>query len=269
MPASSRFVQPNRFTIINDVVTLHDHDFPNGAGYDITIAGYMRLYRRNDEIVAWETEIMPSNSALLRPGSSSAVESLPAGRYITYLDEQGRTHIDFPRSGSLYLSLWPGPFYTMDARSHYEDLKRILPPMLTAERNPVITIISDRGPDWSIWSMLVVYYLLLLFKWSIQKYGVVALILRSYQASLSALNPIERAWALVSKILAGYVLNDTLPGESEPPIFQKDLSDEVRGSKTAELFDGEMAAISTILSDPSNTSISEAYVNASPVLSNS
>ena len=65
MPASSRFIQPMRFTVINDVITLPDHDFPNGAGYDITIAGYQRLIRFKHEADKLIAESLSGDGARL------------------------------------------------------------------------------------------------------------------------------------------------------------------------------------------------------------
>lgn len=247
---TSRFVQPNRFTVLGRVLVVPDHDYPNGARYDLTVAGYLlcvitRVYY--DECMKnYNAAKNAGKPVPLLPGQSNETESLLPGKYPTYLDDLGRTRVIFPRSGPLNVFLWPSRFFTMDARTHYSDLTRLWKLLYPKGSPPVVLLLTDRGPDWSLACMLTVYYLGGLFL----DFKMVILLLTSYEGNWSALNPVERKWAIFSLLCVGILLNDSLPGESLPPLFQKDIDEETQFRKEKELFRQEMARVRQSLSDP-------------------
>lgn len=85
---------------------------------------------------------------------------------------------------------------------HVSNLKEILQPIVLRENKKAVTIICDRGPDWTPKSTpnLVNFGRL----W--RDLNLDILIFTSYAPGHSRLNPIERSWASLSKWLTGVTL---------------------------------------------------------------
>lgn len=96
-----------------------------------------------------------------------------------------------------------------------------------------MTDIADEEPDWSTKSVLNLMNYSRLWK----DLKSAALVIVAFAARHSRFNPIEHAWAPLSRWLTGVTLPRMLDGESLPPSQQNDLTDKEVEKKEADVFD--------------------------------
>ena len=66
-----------------------------------------------------------------------------------YRDELGRKRNYWPRTGNLTVYLYASLFHSSTSAMHAAHLQEILQPIVNYENKGAVTIICDRGPDWS------------------------------------------------------------------------------------------------------------------------
>ncbi|KAJ8030165.1 hypothetical protein HOLleu_26495 [Holothuria leucospilota] len=204
--AVSRYHQLNRIYPSEDRPNYSDHDFPT-PGYLIIPSGYMKLEPK------------------VKKGTITK-------------DSIGRDHIEYPVTGPLNIVLRAQPFAKATIETHMNDLKPLLKSDASRGQSFAV-LIADGGPDWNITSPLTQIACMRLWK----DCGLDGLVLTSFSAGNSAMNPIEHAWAPISKLLTGVTLPDKVPGESLPPCKQRNLSEDERKAKEEIVFNEAMGRV--------------------------
>ncbi|XP_070555394.1 uncharacterized protein [Ptychodera flava] len=206
VPAVSRYHQQGRFYPNNDAPDFEDHDFPN-PGYLITPAGYMVLTPQIDQ-----------------PNFTT--------------DDLGRRHIGFPKSGPIRVINRVESFRPVNVIAHITDISLLH----HQSPSPIVTAVLDGGSDFNVNFITNMFYYARLWR----NLSLDALILTSFCPGYSAYNMIERGWATLAKKLAGVILSDKMPGESQSPFAQRNtLNAEERRSKEAQVFNDAMTALNS------------------------
>ena len=164
----------------------------------------------------------------------------------TERDSHGRPHYKRPVSGPIYTTVRTSKHHNLTCTSHINDIKPRIEDDVKSGKTVVILSV-DGGPDLSVRNTAnIMEYGRL---WQETKLGV--LIVKDFGANLSAYNPIERAWAPITKTMAGVRFHDVLPGEKESPAEQKSLTEEERNAKEKIIFDKAMDEASSLISTAS------------------
>ena len=161
-------------------------------------------------------------------------ESLGLPETISFTtDNMGRLHLPTPYSGSNVIKVRAQPFQRSTAQMHIVDLYEIISKIKEESNINTIAIMLDGGPDFNPGSLINTLYFYRLFV----SLGLDSLWAFSFAARYSAYNCIEHLWAVLSGELSGVVLPSILPGESEPPALQRNISEHERKEKEALVFD--------------------------------
>ena len=134
-------------------------------------------------------------------------------------DRLARLHFKSPHTGPLYVVNRASKLHEETVQTHTQDLKRIV----AKHRKPIVALLVDGGPDYCPRSI----HNLLEFGYFRKEQDLDALIISTHAPGQSARIPIERAWSVMSRLLAGMTLPISLAGEL-PPCEQPGLSDEER-----------------------------------------
>ena len=137
-------------------------------------------------------------------------------------DKLGRSRVNWPRSGTLYVYNRASAFQSSTLEAHANDLFKILSNEAVREDKGAAFIIADGGPDWSVKSQHVLISHGRLWRDLDFDYYTVL----NYAPGDSRLNPIEHKWAPLSALLTSVTLPITIPGEDLPPCMQSNLSSE-------------------------------------------
>lgn len=185
--------------------------------------------------------------------SNTLVESASRGNPIER-DSLGRPHYRRPMSGKASLMVRTAKHHNLSVTSHCRDLH----PRISQDRQEgksVVLLAVDGGPDLSVKHQTNVYQYGLLWK----EMNLEAMIVYDYGPYQSAMNPIERIWAPVTKSLSGVIFHDkvridndnpTRPPmfESLPPHQQTELQPNVLEQKEKKIFDTAMRECTQIIS---------------------
>ena len=136
-----------------------------------------------------------------------------------------------PRSGPLTLYLRSHMFNKESAMSHSDDLMDCLRLVVDATKKKAVVMGVDNGPDWCRHSVKTVLAMGRVWETMDLDY----LLLTSYAPGNSKFNPIEHAWAPITRWCSGLVLQNSLEGESTWPNKQN-ISQEEKDEKNKEVF---------------------------------
>lgn len=198
-PCVNRHQPFHTYFLKGDEVHTADHNF--SSGYKAIPSGYMVVERKE-------------------------------GEPLIVLDKDGTARFNYPRTGTLYISLRGNKFFKATAYNHYDDLRPILEDAQRRGQNSAI-IICDNGPDWGKYSVKVAMCAGRLWR----DLGLDYLCLVAYSSGDSRFNMVEHAWAPTTAWLAGLCLSATLPGETTTPDKQTDLTPEEREAKEKKVLD--------------------------------
>lgn len=246
--AVSRYFQHNKFFHLTEKPDYPDHDFPHPDS-KLVPSGYMVLTNRKERSTSLPSRFTTFTPHNKRSRSRSPPRQHPKSK--SYIDSRGRERISWPRTGYMTMQLSAAKFHSSTSQRHATHLYEILKPIVHDKVTPktVVNIISDGGPDWNSQSVvnLINYGRL----WRDLKLD--GLIISAYAPGHSRLNPIERAWAPMSKWLTGVTLPRSLEGESKPPYKQTELSADQMLFKEARVFDNACAITAKHWSKKYNT----------------
>lgn len=172
----------------------------------------------------------------LSPGS---IKELLGGEKFEgiHFDEHKRLHYTQPRKGPLHVFNRANLFHTADIQTHVNDIIQIY----KGQTFPAALLLrTDRGPDWNLTYLINLVFICRL--WFDKKMDL--LIMVAFAPYNSAFGIIEHDWAILSNTLSGVVFDTCLPGETLPPLKQRNLSEEERVSKEATLFDSTLQQLS-------------------------
>ena len=126
--------------------------------------------------------------------------------------------------------------------SHSNDLMDCLPPVVDASKKKAVVMVVDNGPDWCRHSFKTV-----LAKGRVWEYmDLDHLLLTSYAPGDSKLNPIEHAWAAITRWCSRLVLHNSLEGESRCP-HKQNISQEQKDEKNKEVFSVALNKLESVL----------------------
>ena len=157
-------------------------------------------------------------------------------------DKTGRSRFSFPRTGPLNIVLRGNKFFRATCYNHYDDLAPILKDGKARGEHSAI-IVSDNGPDWNknaIKTLMLVGRL-----WRDLNLDYVCL--TAYASKDSRFNMIEHAWAPVNSWLVGLCLSECVPGETDPPDKQSQLSESERVKKEKVVLDNAIEDVKRCL----------------------
>ncbi|XP_064619462.1 uncharacterized protein LOC135482911, partial [Lineus longissimus] len=184
--AVSRYIQIRKIFPTSDRPNYHDHDFPE-PNSKLNPSGYLML--------------------------SSKDSSIPS----SVKDENGRDHLFCPVTGNLHLYLRAVRFHPSTAINHANDLYTIM----SRNIKPVVGVISDGGPDWCFKSMHNIFIYGRLWKdLNLDYFGIT-----QHAPGNSKENPIEHAWAPLSRDLVGVTLRRRTEGMSEVQNFDHAITE--------------------------------------------
>ena len=106
-------------------------------------------------------------------------------------------------------------FNKESAMSHSNDLMDCLRPVVDSSKKKAFVMVVDNGPDWCRHSVMTVLVMGRVWEYMDLDY----LLLTSYAPGDSKFNPIEHAWAAITRWCSGLVLHNSLEGESTCPLF--------------------------------------------------
>jgi hypothetical protein len=208
--AVSRYHQIRKYFPLSDAPHYADHDFPV-PGYLIEPDGYMLLQKKDGCVSEPDKEIK---------------------------DSLGREIIGIPQTGPLWVYNRCVKQTSTNMCEHINDIRNLLAKYLI--NKPVITFLTDGGPDWTPKSSVNQFFLGRL--WKDEKLDMV--ISACGPAGLSRFNPIEHAWSSLSRWLAGVQLPACLPGEDKPPSQQNLTTDELT-TKENQVFNNALEALNS------------------------
>ncbi|XP_071842085.1 uncharacterized protein [Apostichopus japonicus] len=197
--AVSQYHQLQKVFPVKDMPNYPDHDFPLGNGYKVTPVGYMKLEPK------------------------TPIELCK--------DVDGRHHYPFPRSGPLFMRNMIQKEMPLNIQRHANNLMEILGDE-SSQGKSIVVLLTDGGPDWNSKSWTVLLYLQRLFR----ELNLDLLCCTTYAPGQSAFNPIEHAWAPLSRKLSGVTLSATLEGDDKPPCKQTDISEDLKQQKEKKIF---------------------------------
>ena len=210
-PCVNRHQKFHTYFMNGDECHTADHNFSNG--YKVIASGYMPLE--------------------LKPGTSHFK-----------VDHRGCARFRFPRTGPLHITLRGNKFFRATVYNHYDDL---FPMLQSAKENGKhsCVIVCDNGPDWRKNSLKLLVVIGRL--WRDLDLDYICLV--SYCAGDSRFNMIEHAWAPTTSWLTGLCLNDKVPGESNPPDKQSNLTRDECREKEVIVLDNAIADVHRCLQD--------------------
>ena len=207
----SGFQKFHTYFLKGDEAHYADHNF--STGYKLNASGYMSLESKNSD------------------------------NHVT-VDKKGRARFNYPRTGTLYITLRGNKFFRATTYNHYDDLFPIVADAKKAGKHSLV-IICDNGPDWKKNSLKVAIVIGRLWRDLDLDYVCVV----SYCAGDSRFNMIEHAWSPTNTWLTGLCLSDTIPGETLPPDRQTNLSEEERLDKEKTVLDAAIDKVKQCLED--------------------
>lgn len=240
--AVSRFFQIQKFFPVNDAPNYNDHDFPYPDS-KIVPSGYlvMQSKEKGDRYRCCRSQSPPPRRAhsSRRTRSLLPIREPSTAGCRTSVDKSGRQHVNYRRTGNLYVFNHAVRFAKTSAQTLANDLLHLLADLKVAEGKKAVLLVSDNGPDWN--PKFLQTFLCLGRLWRDLKLDV--LVQTSYAAGFSRYNMVERAWAPLSWKLVGVTLPATLEGESLPPWQQTGIPEAEQRAKEIEVFDDAMAKL--------------------------
>ena len=252
-PVVSRHIKVRSYSLIRDDQSIPDHDFPSGSGYKYIPDGYMNLKGKshsgrrrcrsleNISVQPYTTATSSQDDCIGTLHSSNTRRD--ASECELTIDNLGRTHLKYPRTGPLWIKLRPQKFFTATNFNHLNDLRGYIDMSTTSSNKKSVVVLCDNGPDWSKSSLKTMLCMGRLWR----DLELDCLLILSFAPGDSKYNMIEHAWAPVTRWLSQLVTRDTLP-EDTPPLQHK-LPNEVLKQKEVKLFNLGASHIKGCLND--------------------
>jgi hypothetical protein len=154
--------------------------------------------------------------------------TLPASGRI--LDTLKRLHVLTPHTGFLKVVSRAVRYHPSTPMTHANDLHDLL-----KDDVAFVMAIVDGGSDWSVKSLITLLFMGRLWR----DKNLDGLILTSFCAGLSAFNPIEHFWAVLSRSLSGATLEAIADGDTVavPLLPASSCTPAERSKKTVEVMD--------------------------------
>jgi hypothetical protein len=130
----------------NDAINYNDHDFPN-PNSKLVPAGYQILKEKASRSRSLSPPIRPKffHRRSLSEGASNIRTNAPLKT-----DRVNRKKIEWPRSGPLFVKIYPSRLIESTNVLHVNHLTEIIDNEKKLRPLVNVVMIADGGPDWSV-----------------------------------------------------------------------------------------------------------------------
>lgn len=207
IPATSRRCQVRQIYIQDNGPNYNDHDFPH-PNSKLVPAGYLILKEKSLRSRSLSPPKEKNKIKKRSLSESSCFNNAALHRANLTRDKLNREKVKWPRSGPLFIQLYPSRLIESTNVMHANHLMNLINKEKVCKDVFNVTLIADGGPDWSVKGVINFVSLGMLWK----KSCLDTLIIQCYAPHHSRFNPIERCWSFLTQKIVGVILPDDING---------------------------------------------------------